>query len=283
MEMESKVKILLHFGYPKTASSSLQFGIFDELNRKNVVNLLTWRHTDKEEPLENRPSSSLFQGLKIMDKYISFTSKKLNILSDESFTAPVRLRKNNFGENIVNPICFPLEIKNQIDNKYNDVTYKALIILRNHAELLFSQYVEEYNLLKYKQVNLLFNNQNELNLEGYDIYFFYNYISELQRVFGEENVVICFYEDLKTNNIYFYKQLSSLLEISTNEVKDKITRSKFNVKQKNKKGYYTKSGVFISNLSSKNVKKIKNHFYQDTLNLSKIPGLKEKLEKYDYL
>ena len=281
--MEPNINVLLHLGYPKTASSSLQFGIFDDLNRQKLINLQTWRHHNKDEPLEDRPSSCLFNGGKITERYITFSSKKLNILSDESFTAPVRLRRNNFGDKIIDPINFPIEIKKQINKKYNKVSYKVLVTLRNHSELLFSQYVEEYNLLKFKGINLLFNNKNELDLNGYDIYNYHKYIKELQRVFGLENVVISFYEDLKKNNKFFCEQLSKLLEIPVGEVEAKIKKSKFNVKQKNSFGYYTKDGDFIEKLTIQNIKKIKSHFYEDTVRLKEIPGLKEKLEKYEYL
>ena len=95
------MKILLHLGFPKTMSSSLQFGLFKSLEKKGLVNLRTWRKDDPNEGLDVRPSSRLFNYQKIPKKYLDFEEGTLNILSDESFTAPLKLRRNNYG-NLIN-------------------------------------------------------------------------------------------------------------------------------------------------------------------------------------
>ena len=67
------MRILLHLGFPKTMSSTLQFGLFKPLEKKGLVNLRTWRKNDPNEDLDARPSSRLFNYQKIPEKYTRFS------------------------------------------------------------------------------------------------------------------------------------------------------------------------------------------------------------------
>ena len=152
------MEILIHFGFPKTGSSTLQFGLLEPMNKLNLLNLKTWRMSDPNEHLDRRPSSTLFNGLPILDDFLEYSVDKINVLSDESFTAPTRLRRQNYGSSIEDPLTFPEKIKSQIEEKYGaTLTFVPFIVIRNHADLLYSQYVEEFNLKKFKGVDLLFN------------------------------------------------------------------------------------------------------------------------------
>ena len=94
------MEILIHMGLPKTGSSTLQFAIWKSLESQGILHLNTWRKTDPTESLDKRPSSRLFNREPISSEYLQFHQSKLNILSDESFTAPFRLRKNNVSFNV---------------------------------------------------------------------------------------------------------------------------------------------------------------------------------------
>ena len=65
----NKTRLVIHVGYPKTGSSSLQFGLFKYLHDINHLQLKTWRQDTPDEPLSDRLSSLLFQKKKISEKY----------------------------------------------------------------------------------------------------------------------------------------------------------------------------------------------------------------------
>ena len=244
-------KILLHLGFPKTGSSSLQYSYWHELEKLGRVKLNTWRKDNPSESLELRPSSSLFNDRNIEKKYLDFDTKQLNILSDESFTAPLRLRKNNFGSNIIAPEQFPVRLKNIITSNVPTVDdLQVLIVLRNQRELLFSQYVEEYNLKKYKNVELIFDSSGtKIDLEGFEVYKFSKYITELNRVYGREKVHVLFYEDLRHNHDCFFETIDQVSDAPKGFAREILTKKFINKKTKNETGYYTKCGSFINFLS----------------------------------
>ena len=103
------MKILLHFGFPKTMSSSLQFGLFKPLHDRNMVNLKTWRQDDCNEHMDLRPSSRLFNNQEILNPYVDF---KDNILNEN-------------GNKVVN-IYARVEIHKQINNTYTYSSFLAV-------------------------------------------------------------------------------------------------------------------------------------------------------------
>ena len=100
-------EILFHVGFPKTASSFLQQKLFRALHDDGKINLITWRSSDSSEPLADRFSSSLFNRQTPIAQYFDLAEDRLNVISDESLTAPKRLRWNNFGLDIEDPRRFP--------------------------------------------------------------------------------------------------------------------------------------------------------------------------------
>lgn len=280
----SDIEVLVHFGFPKTGSSTLQYGLFKPLHDKGIVNLRTWRQEDPDEHLDRRPSSRLFTSQDMLDESINFISGKLNILSDESFTAPYCLRRYNYGDDIKDPFEFPALIKEQITNKYGDnVKFKCLMVIRNHSSLIYSQYVEEYNLKKYKDADILFDSNGDLDLSGYDIYRFYQYYMTLSEVFGESSVELLLFEHWKQYFDEFSIKLSELLSVSHNTVMEYLSSSHVNKKKKSEAGYYTKDGeTLIPFLSSDQKNTIRQYFSDDTNMLQEILGESVDLKSLGY-
>ena len=279
------MKILLHFGFPKTMSSSLQFGLFKPLHENGLVNLKTWRQNDSDETLDSRPSSRLFNNLSILDSYLDFKENALNILSDESFTAPLKLRKNNYGNDIIDPIMFPAEIKKQIISKYgNNIEFVPLVVIRNQADLIYSQYVEEYNLKKYKNIDLLFNDKGIIDLAGFEIYNFYKYISNLESVFGEGKSNVFLFEDWIENFDFCCHRLAHIMDIEFSVVRDSLLNTHINKKKKSSKGYYTKDGSELIPFLNYNQKlQIKSFFNEDNLKLQDFLGIHTETIKQKYI
>lgn len=280
--MVNSNKLIIHCGFPKTSSSTLQFGLLKDLDSEGIINLLTWRQYDEFENHELRFSSSLFQNNKPIERYFNFNNSKITILSDESLTAPLRLRKNNFGNNAVDPISFPRIIKNLYKDIITD--FNVIMIIRNQVDLLYSQYVEEYKLVLENKDNLLYR-EGALNLKDLEIYKFSNTIKEWQNIFGKNKVKVLLFEDLKYDSDKFYKSISDFFNCSLDIVKNCYNQNKINSKKKTDKGYLTVGGeTLIPFLNDDEKKQIFNYFKKSNNNLEKLIHIDSStLKKYGYI
>jgi hypothetical protein len=279
-------RLLIHLGFPKTASTTMQSRLFADLENEGHANLLTWRKLDPKESHDNRPNSRLFMNTEMGIAYTSMSEKRVNILSDESFTAPLRLRQNNFGPGASDPLSFPRKIRDQIlaSNKNLRVSMSCLIVIRNQSSLIYSQYVEEYNLKKFKGIDLLFDADGQVDLSGYEVYSYHRYFNELEQIFGSDNVHLLFFEDLINTPLSFYRQLAEILEVQESKVETAFLEAKHNEKRKGAVGYWTEGqGELVPYFTEEQKEKIKNWFYKDNERPMHQIGHREKFLKYGYL
>lgn len=281
------MKVIIHLGFPKTASSTLQFGPLKSLHESNNINLKTWRFKNSKESLNNRPSSRLFKNNQISESYLNFKESIINILSDESFTAPIRLRENNFGQHIIDPLLFPDLIRKQIANKYPDsnldITWFGVI--RNQSSLIQSQYVEEYHWKLYKNIDLLFDDKGDIDLTGYDIYNFGDYINKIKEICDRHNDKFKFllYEDMIFDQDYYFSSLSDIFLYSKDFFQDEFKKYHINKKNKSLFGTFTKNGnYFVPKMHTIVEETIMKNFFSKNNSLKAYFDI-SKLEKYGYL
>jgi hypothetical protein len=278
------LRVILHLGYPKTASSSLQFGPFKDLETAGKVSLKTWRKYSDFEHLDTRPSSALFNRKQIEKSYLDFSKKNLNILSDESFTAPLKLRHLNYGDALVNPHLFPKMLKDEITQLYGQsIQLDCLVTIRNQASLISSQYVEEYNWKRYRNRDLLFDENGALSLQGFEIYFFHKYLSNLIKLFGKESCCFLLYEDMLGDKDFFHSKLDNFLDVDPGYFERALTVSRVNTKVKSKYGTFTKDGkYFVPKFREEVLEAITQHFGEDNSRLDEFfPA--SKLRWYGYI
>ena len=60
------------------------------------------------------------------------------------------------------------------------------MVIRNQAELIYSQYVEEYKLKLNKSVDIIYNKDGDIDLSGMEIYDYSIYLSELENFWEKE-------------------------------------------------------------------------------------------------
>jgi len=280
------MEVIIHFGFPKTGSSTLQFGILKKLNNEKLINLKTWRLNDKNEHLDTRPSSRLFNKKNICNEYLEFKTDRLNVLSDESFTAPLRLRQQNYGMEIEDPKNFPIMLKNQIENKYRNenITYKCIIVLRKQSNLIYSQYVEEYNWNKYKNIDLLFDNKGKIDITGYEIYKYSSYIQILNDTYGHDNVVVALFEDMIYDLEYYCSVLAGGFRVDVGKFAHSLNSKHYNKKKKNINGVYSKDGeTLVPYLTQEQEEKINSQYYESNEKLLELTSMNDKLIKYGYI
>ena len=158
------------------------------------------------------------------------------------------------------------------------------MIIRNQRDLLFSQHVEEYNLVLRKKDNLLYRGHN-INLEGLDIYNFSEYILKWRELLPEKSVKVVLFEELKYNPEKFFYDLSVFLNISKSKIKDVYNKNKVNSKKKTKNGYLTnKSNIEVKFLSDDENNIIFNYYKKSNLKLPSILDMDPNLlKKYGYI
>lgn len=279
------MKIIIHLGFPKTGSSTLQFGPFLELEKADKLHLATWRKNDPGEDLEHRPSSRLFQGKKIDIGYLSFLKNKLNVLSDESFTAPLRLRTQNFGSDIANPYEFPEKILAQILELHRDQTldFSCLVVIREQSKLISSQYVEEYNWKRYKNIDLIFDDSGAPDLSGYQIYDFTPYLNKLENIFGRENCHFFMFEDLLHDANSVCSSMDCIFNAPNGFFSKSFKKYHSNQKKKSKFGTFAKDGkFFVPHLRDEVLECIRDVYKDSNRGLTSYFA-EDKLRRYGYI
>lgn len=144
--MSDKKELIIHLGYPKTASTYLQNNVFPYC--KNYLNITEKKLFDEIffslNSLSEKILKKKFQIFKSKIEQINF--KKKNILSEE-------LLSSNFTRNFYTP-----EYKlNYLYNLFSGINLKISFILinRNYKEHLRSIFVENnYHLLHFDKKNL---------------------------------------------------------------------------------------------------------------------------------
>jgi len=220
--------IIVHIGYPKTATTTLQRGIVKFNNDINYIgkdykeDLLNFIYGYNN--LSNREIISFFKGTK------------------NTFISNEELSINPNIDLIINNI-------KKIANISND-NIKIVISIRNHADLIFSLYVQLLMGIKKQPSEYLREYiEKEKHKDYFGLFFFYKNITKFAEAFGKENIEIIFYEDLKNDRNFYIKRWSEILEVKK-EIIDSIFLQEFNKKKKTDKGYLRKLdlGIIIGNI-----------------------------------
>ena len=241
-------KLVIHIGYPKTATTSLQQNVFRRLHERKQINCIYNEGRAFPNALRRarqakggsarpikvnyirgstynaRPDPAYFHGL--------LSDSKVNLISDESLsTACLAIRNDPWTLKprfvIDNSACSPpLSVTPSIVHQlfHDDQTeIKILVTLRNQSDLLESFFVQLMIVgLPHPAADspskMYFERgaKGRQELRDTDFLKQFNFaanISEWSTLFGRSNVTIIFYEDLVSNPAYFERRLSDILEI----------------------------------------------------------------------
>jgi hypothetical protein len=223
-------KLILHIGYHKTATTTLQNNLFNNLHKDgyieylnhiklrnenykqinvhNCVQFILGANYDKSE-LKNELNT-----LKQIDKNISLISNENISLFHKDFSY---LKIDNKA------IYNSLKIKELFSEYFENI--EIIIVIRAQSTLIPSFYAETYNQIigekrsyrdigKWVKENFLTNNSFHFN---YDRMY-----EQYANTFGENNIHVLIYEDLLFDKNYFYGQLSKIFKVDFTYIKDKI-------------------------------------------------------------
>ncbi len=252
------MRVLIHPGYPKTASTFLKDNLFSNHTEINFMtkskiisdklNLI--KFLDKNEfNSEKRNISNFFKN--------NLSNNRLNILSDEMFLIPLgyKLYDNLEAIRRLHSIFTDIEEIEQIN---------YLIMLRKPQDLILSYYTDEYHrLVSYdkkldkfqnflKQIELSENIYTNKILQIFDYYKIIKHINSLKLENPKSEIGIFLLENLKNDNNNFSKKLSSFLGISYEETYQLLKNaSPSNTTSKSEKFYFRKYdwNIFFSKFS----------------------------------
>jgi hypothetical protein len=233
-------KLLIHLGYPKAASTTLQNGLFYNLHQSNIINFIgrAWESgyfglADNKKDykawfrsvLENNASmaSSNGEGKTI----IEFSDDKLNVLSEGLFIT---------NEKHDQKFIIPEKIAEYFREKVDKI--ELLFVLRNQQTLIMSDFVQNYKKMRSQTfAEYLNKNISRKNKQRFKIFYFYNLISRYAELLGKENIHIIFFEDLVNNKEGFYRELSEILSVQDEMIGAALDNAYLNVTPKEKKGH----------------------------------------------
>ena len=254
------MKICLHIGYPKTGSTFLQFSFFNKLSQNFIGRPYGLKDYYIEKLLSNSNNKN-FQKYKkkIINHYLSKLEKnKINILSVEDF-----LKFSFFTKKSQNNPHQNIKRLKEVFSKIGSV--KIIFVIRSHKDILRSFY-DEYYLNDWKNNNIkhndIINYLKKKRIKRLDNFFltfkFYKTYNLLKKNFGQNNVKLLFYEDLKYNFKNFNLDILNFLKINFDL---KIENKKFN-SSLDKNSYLTifkriKKRITLKNI---NIFEFKNNF-----------------------
>lgn len=241
------MRVLIHPGYPKTASTFLKDNLFSNHSEINFMtkskiisdklNLI--KFLDKNEfDNEKRNISNFFKN--------NLLKNRLNILSDEMLLIPLGYKLYDNIEAIKRLHSIFIDIE-----EIEKINY--LIMLRKPHDLILSYYTDEYHrLVSYdkklekfqnflKHIELDENIYTKKILQIFDYYKIIKHIDSLKLENPKSEIGIFLLENLKNNNKNFSKKLSDFLGIDYEETYQLLKKaSPLNTTTKAEKYYYRK-------------------------------------------
>jgi hypothetical protein len=297
-------KLLIHLGYPKAASTTLQNGLFYNLHKSNIINFLgrAWESgyfglADNKKDykswfrsvLENNASIASSNGEgKII---IEFSGDKLNVLSEGLF-----ITNEKHDEELVIPEKIAGYFRDKVDKT------ELLFVIRNQQTLIMSDFVQNYKKMGSQTfaeyLNIKISSKKK---KKFKIFYFYNLISRYAELMGKENIHVIFFEDLVNDKRRFCHQLGEILDVQDDIIHAVIDKAYLNKTPQEKKGHLvrktgrlslsqrirhavSKKEIVVPEIKEEEKALIFNSFRVNNLMLAEEFNLdKERMKNYGYI
>lgn len=244
-------KILVHIGFPKTASTTLQQSYFQTLNLEGKINFLNF-----DSKLDVKPNSYFLydfyknRDFSIKEKILNrLSDTQTNVISNESVSTSLFWFTKNSDTNlefiIQHQKSFPEDLFNLLDGNKNEIY--ILLTIRNQSDLLYSIYVQRYgygiinNNHPKKIQKFYFNNKKQFKSKNFREFFYDEFIFDYIKIFSKRKIIINLFEDLARKNKDFCLPLTNFLDTDLLKMKNLVFDNNFNRKLKSNKGYKTNS------------------------------------------
>jgi len=220
-------KLIIHVGYAKTATTSLQLNLFSSLRQEGKLEYLN--HLNRNVPYlggvycKNIISYITGMGELIACeeelKKISEIEHDISIISAETLSTFCE----GFTWDNLNSCASQnaVRIKNILSPYFDEIC--IIMTVRAQVTLIPSAYAQWYTQIKSTlKTTTLSQWLNDTFLKNKDdnelIFNFHHMYTAYSQAFGYENVNVLIYEDLKYDKVRFYKQLARLLKITPDKL-----------------------------------------------------------------
>lgn len=268
--------LIIHVGYPKTATTTLQENVFYPLHISKKINFLGKAEFsgDKNFKTTYKNLQNTLLGTHIISTKqcipISEENKKLALEDDKQRFK--NIKSGEFSDHLKSdlPNLFSLEesltpykslngfdsLPERLKLMFDDgeTQIKILIVLRSQISLMLSFYAQVYD--RFSKINSLntpsktfFDEKGSLKPGEYsEIFDFHKTISLYAQTFGKDNIKILLFEDFLSDNFFFLEELSNLLSVTFDYI-DKATFQKpLRKREKEKRG-----GSYIAKFPKKSL------------------------------
>ena len=273
--MNNTFKILIHVGLPKTATTTLQNGLFPELHKDDLINYLGICNASLKKSNYSVSDDFCKHFVNSIASQINplnfLDSSKLNIFSWEGLTAiDYTLQKRGFKTSVD---LAPEVIKNYFYG--HNIEMKILLVIRNQQSWIQSNYCQAYHVFKTdknkKNINVLMKNF-QTNKTIYSDRKYNKLIDNWAKGFGQDNIKVLFYEDFLYDKDRFIRELSEIIKVPFDTIKNHLTNKHFNKKEK------TSDGTIINAKRTKIVDLFKTIFPENTYIFKFYQNLKNRSE-----
>lgn len=217
-------KILLHIGYPKTGTTSLQQEIFATLHFEGKINYLGRVQKNK---LHYRTTNDRFifdfvkqfRKKSTLNKRINLDNSllvgdKLNVISDEDLTLQSFFQKARYNIHL-DPFQYPSKLNKLFGD---DVEVTILATIRNQADLIFSCFTQKYPYLRSTMGPIDYKSFIYGRPKNFFNVYNFNKVLNAYKEFFPKSIKILFFEDFLSNPDQYFKVLSSVLPANPNEL-----------------------------------------------------------------
>lgn len=298
--MKKRKKLIIHIGYPKTATKTLQKNVFSSLYANGEIEYLNHIGVGAEGFGQYVVKGILNYAIGFQKEYpeeelikLKQINKQISVLSNESLAhvsekTPTPNKKVAVPEN--------LERLHQLFSPYFE-KIEVVMTIRNQLTMVHSYYTQEYYniILKNKQhkflENWLLDNFNEQIKEDQLIFNYYKMYSSIEKYFGKGAAYILFYEDIIENSQQIFQKWANILNVSQEKIKylfkqeaQNVTTVKSNDKRyTDKQSFGSKISILANRLHinptvKKNIRKFvpKQVLAYQTKNEIEIPNFNEE-------
>lgn len=236
-------KLLLHIGFPKTATTTLQEAVFLKLHEQGVINFLgrTVKSTHTRFGKSNFSGvdwvvairKHFLFGKELPAQAITLSKDKLNVLSDEDLTIHGLFHTAQFGVERSPAKLAP--ILKKLTSDADEVI--LLMSVRNQVDLIKSCFIQKYKFVKNTFPHLGFHDfvtdvNGNINKSIEEVFDFNIIIENYTRVFGSK-INILFFEDLKFDPKEYFEVLGDVMDIDALIIESLIKNEHFRKKASN--------------------------------------------------
>ncbi len=254
-------KLIIHIGYPKTGTTSLQDGLFVNLHKQGKINFLGRSQYDKNKAfLQAAAMSEYLWNYPGPDNInISISEDLINIISDEIYTFPRAYREAEWGYTMQDPFTFPAKLKTCLQEIVDDIN--IVVTLRCQKDVMPSFYVQKFLSWRDDEnhntpAKHFFGSTNQVNKDIFDVYYYHDFLKKWVNAFGKNKLNVLFFEDFINDFETFSKELSEIIGLSSSEIKSLLQGVHFrktpicDTGYIYEKKYYTVAGGIVEKLYS---------------------------------